>query len=105
MKHAHGARRPVSGTGSAGKKIAKGVASAAGAHTGRQIVKNLGKHPIVLIGMGFVAGYLVHKHRKAIISSTNKVVGKSKDFVLQQKENLEDLVAETQEPGEDSAEG
>jgi hypothetical protein len=40
---------------------------------------------------------MVYKYRKEIVSSTTKVVDAGKDFVLQQKENLEDLVAETKE--------
>jgi hypothetical protein len=44
-----------------------------------------------------VAGYLVYKYRKEIISSTTKAVDAGKDFVLQQKENLEDIVAESRE--------
>ena len=39
----------------------------------------------------------MYKYRKEIVSSTTKVVDAGKDFVLQQKENLEDLVAETKE--------
>ncbi|SCN47765.1 hypothetical protein BAZMOX_05068_3 [methanotrophic endosymbiont of Bathymodiolus azoricus (Menez Gwen)] len=47
-----------------------------------------------------VAGYYAHKHRKDIIGSVNSATGKGKDFVLQQKENLEDLVAESKEDQE-----
>ncbi|MCF7969819.1 MAG: hypothetical protein K9L22_01465 [Methylococcaceae bacterium] len=58
------------------------------------------KHPLLLVGIGMVAGYYAHKHRKDIIASVNSVTGKGKDFVLQQKENLEDLVAESKEAQE-----
>ena len=37
------------------------------------------------------------KYRKEIISITSKTAEKSKDFVLLQKENLKDLLAETRE--------
>jgi hypothetical protein len=46
-----------------------------------------------------VAGVLVYKYRKEIIAGATKVVDTGKDFVLQQKENLEDMVAETKEEG------
>jgi hypothetical protein len=55
------------------------------------------KNPIVVFGLGVVSGFLIHKYRKDIIASTTKVVDAGKDFVLQQKESLEDLVAETKE--------
>ena len=59
----------------------------------------LAKHPVLVFGIGLAAGYLVYKYRKDIISSATKVVDSGKDFVLQQKENLEDIVAETKEEG------
>jgi hypothetical protein len=58
---------------------------------------NVAKHPVLVFGLGLIAGYMVYKYRKEIVSSTTKVVDAGKDFVLQQKENLEDLVAETKE--------
>ena len=61
------------------------------------IWKNIAKHPALVFGLGLVTGYLVYKYRKEIIASSTKVVDAGKDFVLQQKENLEDIVAEIQE--------
>ena len=58
---------------------------------------NVAKHPVLVFGLGLIAGYMVYKYRKEIVSSTTKVVDAGKDFVLQQKENLEDLVAENKE--------
>ena len=66
-------------------------------HSGRKLMSNITKHPVLVFGLGVAAGYLVYKYRKEIISSTTKVVDVSKDFVLQQKENLEDIIAETKE--------
>lgn len=68
-------------------------------HTGEKIMVKLAKHPVLVFGLGIATGYLVYKYRKNIISSANKVVDSGKDFVLQQKENLEDIVAETKEEG------
>lgn len=66
-------------------------------HSGKKLMSNITKHPVLVFGLGIAAGYLVYKYRKEIISSTTKVVDAGKDFVLQQKENLEDIVAETKE--------
>lgn len=66
-------------------------------HSGRRLMSNVTKHPVLVFGLGLAAGYLVYKYRKEIISSTTKVVDAGKDFVLNQKENLEDIIAETKE--------
>ena len=79
------------------KEIIKQSVTSATVHSGRKLMSNIAKHPVLVFGLGIAAGYLVYKYRKEIISSTTKVVDAGKDFVLQQKENLEDIVAETQE--------
>lgn len=92
MKHQHGshAKKGVS----LSKQIAKGTIVSAALETTGIVMSRIVKSPLVVFGLGVVAGYYVYKYRKEIISSTNKAVDASKDFVLQQKENLEDLVAE-----------
>ncbi|MDF1583122.1 MAG: hypothetical protein P1P78_07410 [Methyloprofundus sp.] len=80
--------------------LIKGAVMSAGAQTGKSIMSKIAKHPLLLVGIGMVAGYYAHKHRKDIIASVSSVTGKGKDFVLQQKENLEDLVAESKEAQE-----
>jgi len=82
------------------KPLVHGVAATATAtiHTGKQLMSNITKHPALVFGLGLVTGYLVFKYRKEIISSATKVVDAGKDFVLEQKESLEDIVAETKEP-------
>lgn len=55
------------------------------------------RNPLLLLGAGLAAGYLLHKYEKEIVLAVSKATGLGKDFVLQQKENLEDLVAEAQE--------
>jgi hypothetical protein len=77
--------------------IIKGSMASVTIHSGRKLMSNIAKHPVLVFGLGVAAGYLVYKYRKEIISSTTKVVDAGKDFVLQQKENLEDIVAETKE--------
>jgi len=88
--------------------VAAPATTAACTHTGRGIMSKFFRHPLVLIGIGAAAGFYAHKYRKEIISYAGNISGMGKDFVLQQKENLEDLVAEGQEAEEaegETAEG
>lgn len=55
------------------------------------------KNPLVLLAGGIAAGYLLHKYEKEIVAAVSKATGMGKDFALQQKESLEDLVAESQD--------
>jgi len=57
----------------------------------------LARNPVVVFGLGVAAGFLIHKYRKEIVSTANDLAEKGKDFVLQQRENLEDLVAESRD--------
>ncbi len=90
MKHAHAVN-------SVAKEVVKGSIVSSTVHTGSRLMSNVAKHPVLVFGLGLAAGYLVYKYRKEIISSATTVVDAGKDFVLQQKENLEDLVAESKE--------
>lgn len=85
--------------------VAKGVATAVAAttivKTGKGVMTTLARHPLVMFSLGITVGYLAHKYRKEIIAITSKTAEQSKDFVLRQKENLRDLLAETQESTED----
>ncbi|MDF9391461.1 MULTISPECIES: hypothetical protein [Methylococcus] len=82
------------------KGAAVGAAATAGTHTGRSLFKRIFTHPLVLFGLGMAAGYYIHKYRKEIIGSAMSVAEGGKDFILQQRENLEDLLAERQEGSE-----
>lgn len=55
------------------------------------------RHPLLVFGLGVVAGFFVYKYRKDIIASASKTIDAGKDFVLHQKENLEDIVAEAKD--------
>jgi len=92
MKHAHGIA-----ANSVAKEVVKGSIVSTTVHAGSRLMSNVTKHPVLVFGLGLVTDYLVYKYRKEIISSTTKVVDAGKDFVLQQKENLEDIVAESKE--------
>ena len=90
---------------SKGELVAKGVATAVAAstiiQTGKGVMTTLAKHPLIMFGLGIATGFLVHKYRKEIISISSKTAEQSKDFVLRQKENLKDLLAEAQEGAEE----
>jgi hypothetical protein len=89
---------------SKGELVVKGVATAVAAatiiETGKGVMTTLSKNPLVMFSIGIVTGFFVHKYRKEIISITSKTAEQSKDFVLRQKENLKDLLAERQEDDE-----
>lgn len=82
------------------KGAAVGAAATAGTHTGRSLLKRVFTHPLVLFGLGMAAGYYIHKYRKEIVGSAMSVAEGGKDFILQQRENLEDMLAERQEGSE-----
>ncbi|WP_333875004.1 hypothetical protein [Methylobacter sp.] len=89
---------------SKGELVVKGVATAVAAatiiETGKGVMKTLAKQPLVMFGFGIAAGFLTHKYRKEIILITSKTAEQGKDFVLKQKENIKDLIAESQEAEE-----
>lgn len=62
-----------------------------------QSARGVLKHPLIMFGVGMAIGFVLHKYRKNIISSATTVVDTGRDFVLQQREHLEDLIAETKE--------
>lgn len=100
MKHSHGSHAMKSmGNQAMGKQIIKGSMASASVRSGGKLMGKLAKHPVLIFGLGVVAGYVMYKYRKEIVSSVGKATDASKDFVLQQKENLEDIVSETKEEG------
>lgn len=82
-----------------GHPLAQGAMMAAtGFAAGRGLLGGtLLRNPLVFLAAGLAAGYLLHKYEKEIVLAVSKATGLGKDFALQQKENLEDLVAEAQE--------
>lgn len=85
------------GSSSMGKQVVAGTLATATVNTGGKLMGKVTRHPVLVFGLGMVAGYFVYKYRKEIISSATKTIDAGKDFVLHQKENLEDIVAEAKE--------
>lgn len=98
------ASMPTHGANLAKGAAMTGAAMAATSSTGKGFMSVLSKHPLLVFGLGVAAGYLAHKYRKEIIATATRVTEQGKDFVLHQKENLEDLVAECKECADDAGE-
>jgi hypothetical protein len=97
------ARMVIKGIESSSKSdlLAKGIATAVVAstiiQTGEGIVSVLAKDSFVISSLDIGVGYFAHKHRRKIISIANRTAKQSKDFALRQKENLEVILADSQE--------
>ena len=104
MSHLSTQTPPAHTQSSRGELIVKGVATTVAAatiiETGKGVITTLSKHPLIVLGLGITAGFLTHKYRKEIILVSSKTAEQGKNFVLQQKENLKDLIAETQQDAE-----
>ncbi len=91
------------GAGMMGHPVAKGamIAATGYAATRTLVGQGLLRNPLVLlaggIAGGIAAGYLLHKHEKEVVLAISRAIGMGKDFVMQQRENLDDLMAEAKE--------
>lgn len=83
------------------KPVAQGAAISGGAAVGGVVGRSLLSNPLTLLVVGaaggVAAGYLLHRYRKEIALAVGKACGMGKDFVLQQKESLADLMEEAKE--------
>lgn len=66
-------------------------------------VTHLLRNPLLLLAAGAAVGYLGFKYRNEILQAVAKATDMGKDFAAQQKENLNDLMAEAQEKNEAAA--
>jgi hypothetical protein len=84
-----------------GSHLATGGLLATGGYmAGRGLLGGLLRNPLLLLAAGVAAGYFAHKYRKEILVAASKATGAGKDFWLQQKESLSDLLAEAEESQE-----
>lgn len=72
-----------------GSGIAKGAAMAG--------ATSLFRNPLVMFALGAAAGILAYKYRKEIVAYAARAGDVGRDFVLQQKESLNDLLEEARE--------
>lgn len=82
------------------KSVATAVVATAIVETGIGFSKSLARQPVVLFGLGILAGYFTHKYRKEIIAITSHTAEQSKDFIVQQKNHLSELLTEIQSSDE-----
>lgn len=69
------------------------VLAATGFAAGRGLLGGaLLRNPWVMLAAGIAVGYYLHKHQDQIVLTLSKASGMGKDFLLQQKESLADLV-------------
>ncbi len=91
MKHSHGSHlmKDMRSMGHShhtmGKQIVKGSMASASVRSGEKIMGKLAKHPLLIFGLGVVAGYVIYKYRKDIVSSVGKATDTSKDFSITTK--------------------
>ena len=67
--------------------------AAGGYAAGKGLMGGLLRNPLLFVAAGLAAGYLLHKYEKEIVETVSKATGMGKDFMLHQKENLDDLIA------------
>ena len=58
------------------------------------------RHPLLWFVVGAAAGYYGYKYRKEIVAAVAKGTDLGRDFVLQQRESLSDLLEEAREAEE-----
>lgn len=76
------------------------VTAAAGLLAGRGLLRAVFANPLVMLTTGVAAGYLVHKYQREIIATAIRTTDMAKDFALEQKEKLSDLIEEAKETEE-----
>jgi hypothetical protein len=76
------------------KSVATAVAATVIVEAGIGISKSLAKQPIVLFGLGLLTGYISLKYRKEIIAISNHTADQSKEFMMRQKQQLDEFLAE-----------
>lgn len=84
------------------KPVAHGVATSGGAAVAGGVLSRpllLNPLTVLVVGVagGVAAGYLLHRYRKEIVLAVSKACSIGKDFALQQKESLADLMEEARE--------
>jgi hypothetical protein len=82
------------------KSISNAVVATAIVESGLSLGKTIARQPVVLFGIGVILGYVSHKYRKEIIAISNYTAEQSRDFIKQQKNNINNLLVETQDKAE-----
>jgi hypothetical protein len=79
------------------KGIMTGIVVSAVTHTARGITGFIVRQPVAMFALGLVSGYFVHKYRNEFVYVADHTVEHSKQFLLRQKESLNDLMTEAEQ--------
>jgi len=88
-----------------GPHLATGAVMAASGAAGRSALGRLFTHPLVMFALGATAGYFAYKYRKEIVDAAMRASEMGKDYVMNTRETLEDLMEEAKESAEGAASG
>ena len=98
MAHDHSAHTAGAHAGHGlGAQLATGTMLVAASPVARGAVRRLLTHPLVMFTLGATAGYFAYKYRKEIVDAAMRASEMGKDYVLNQKETLEDLMEEAKD--------
>ena len=82
------------------KSVATAVVATAIVETGQSVGKTVTRQPVVLFGLGLIAGYFTYKYRREIVAISSHTAQQSKDFIVQQKNYINDILAEIHDNNE-----
>lgn len=85
-----------------GPHLTTGAVMVASGAAGRSALGRLFTHPLVMFALGATAGYFAYKYRKEIVDAAMRASEMGKDYVLNTRETLEDLVEEAKESAQGS---
>jgi hypothetical protein len=97
--HTHHAAGPHGGQG-IGPHLATGAMIVASRSAGRGALGRLLTHPLIMFALGATAGYFAYKYRQEIIDAAMRASEMGKDYVMNTRETLEDLMEEAKERAE-----
>jgi hypothetical protein len=67
---------------------------------GRGALGRLFTHPLVMFALGATAGYFAYKYRNEIVDAAMRASEMGKDYMMNTRETLEDLVEEAKDRAE-----
>jgi hypothetical protein len=83
-----------------GPQLATGAMIVASSPPGRGALGRLFTHPLVMFALGAAAGYCAYKYRKEIVDAAMRASEMGKDYMMNTRETLEDLMEEAKERAE-----
>jgi hypothetical protein len=98
-EHLHHGAGPHAGHG-LGPQLATGAMVVAASAPGRSALGRLLTHPLVMFAAGAAVGYFAYKYRKEIADAAMRASEMGKDYVMNTRETLEDIVEEAKERAE-----